>query len=646
MLLMNPIVSLLTGGLFRGFDPTKLLDDPQKALEQLKNADIGPVKKVVAFAGKPIAVDLNKTDGVGSNKYWKEKKDAGWGSYLLALANRYVFCWGAVLGVATKIVDFFLGRNIQSDPDNAAVLVKFVKKLTGFAWWLCIGAAGYSQVTQANRKYYVDENEQLIARGENTLNETLTTLNNDELAKKDINSPDCSLRHSDDEKKKIREVVGDCQKSVKAFIVGDRKTGTTELMNSISGQIINYERNKRDVVVQNISGDKLVTNLLGVQKAGEENVVKSLVGQLTGQLGLGDVGAKPGVGLLSVMVALRKKLEDTAKDGGKRIVIQFDEVNALWSLAKTPDKKYDTGLVGSVVQVFKDICDKDYDVLFACNAKPNDPLGLAGVFSSQEEFQAVFQGDLGKWYKDVREKGSIPISLHNQDTKANIAAVYLMKLSQRLGVKPEQLFDDELRQLINDENCLTEELKKRLEQKFSCLSECVAVQNGQVVILDDQIGEKDNLNKFEVAYKEYIAFRQLPQGVIEDVINNDLNSTRESNPITLDMVVDSLVKKIELSEGELQHIQGQLQGVKQEQKKIAKDNKKRQAAITPNVKIAKDLIESLDDAQWNIVLTDALAKEYIKPFLDESILDLEESIRERHAKILVARIKHLVPSIA
>lgn len=622
---MNPL-SLLTSGLSL---PAGL--DPRQLLGQLQSAESGPLKRLVAFAGKPVIINLNKTDGVDSNKYWKEKKEAGKLYYLLALANRYIFCWGAVLGVALKFCDFSLGRYIQSNSDGVNPLVSFGKQITGLAWMVCIGAAGYSQFTGANKKYYVDETEQLIARGENDLNATIKILNNnDDLAKQAVNS---TLRHSDKEQKAIKTVIGNYQGPVKAFIIGNHKTGVTALMNSIAGQIINHERGKKDgtqreVVVQKICGNDIVAQLLGIKKDDEgQEIIKQGLAGLAGQFGLGDVGdllKGQGSGLLSVMLALRKKLEDATKEESKRIVLQFDEVNAIWSLARTQDNKYDTVLIGNVVNILKDLSEKNCDILFACNTDPGDPLGLASVLS-KEELQALLEGNLGKWYREVYQKGKISLSLPDTQTKSRIAAAYLTNLPKHLGIDSAQLFASEINDSILDEETLAQELVQRIRKRFEILT-----------IPKEQL-QKANFDTFEARWIENDAFSKLTQGLIEEVINSDLNSARSNNPITFDIVIDSLVKKVEPDENVITNIQENLKTTREE-------NAKAEQAYTPNVRIANELINKLNKQQLLELWNDNQGKGLLVPFMDGSILNYPTTeAKELQAKLLISFIESRFP---
>src|SRR3989338_7268870 len=333
------------------------------------------------------------------------------------------------------------------------------------------------------------------------------------------------------------------------------------------------------------------------------------------------------------MLALRKKLEDATKEGSKRIVLQFDEANAIWSLARTPDNKYDTGLIGNVVNVLKDLSEKNYDVLFACNADPNDPLGLGSILP-EEELQALFEGDLGKWYREVYQKEKIPLSLPDTETKARIAAVYLTRLSERLGITSGELFDSQLNNLINNEEALAQELKRTIEDRFKGS----IIRNGQILIQNDQIKETGDLNKFAINCKEHIGFSQLTQGLVEDVINNNLNTEGGSNLITLDMVVNSLVKKIEPNDSVDEQIERQLQDVRKTQLNT-------EQLYTPNVKTATELIERLDEQQLLALWNDERGKELLTPFQDDSILNRPTIAKELHAKLLISFIKKKFPEV-
>ena len=86
------------------------------------------------------------------------------------------------------------------------------------------------------------------------------------------------------------------------------------------------------------------------------------------------------------------------------------------------------------------------------------------------------------------------------------------------------------------------------------------------------------------------------------MINNNLNTEGGSNLITLDMVVNSLVKKIE-----------------------------------PN--------DSVDEQQLLALWNDERGKELLTPFQDDSILNRPTIAKELHAKLLISFIKKKFPEV-
>lgn len=392
-------------------------------------------RRVVGALGTPVFYDLNKEYGPK-----RQVPEKGIGYFF----KRY-FSWGIAVSILAAIGSFFDKRFSSlregEQPTLIRALISFGLRVFTFGG---IGASLYSEFQKQNVWFKCGEDAFNIATGSGFL-EDIEVRKNQDLIPKTIDSP---LRFNDgssgeeNEDKDIRGLCNAREDDLKAIFIGPSGTGKTEAMDLIAGTHV--KRNPDRYVVWNINGNKVAGRIQEYleKQSGLANLFGSANEDIAKTYGaLTQVSASKL--LTSVLAAIRVEAK-RAKSEGKRLIVQFDEIDKLWNLAKGDDKVM-AAIAGGLSDLWE--C-KDLDIMFASNTTLQKMLGLGDRYRTIDDIE---QSPLANMWGRMRGK-VISVSNPALITQSKIIATYLLKLPKKYGVAEQQLFDDEILSVISNKS--------------------------------------------------------------------------------------------------------------------------------------------------------------------------------------------------
>ncbi len=474
-----PVPNLSLGSIARG------------ATQAVGFLDKWPVaKKAVGFLGTPVLYDLNKEYGPN-----REKPSGGIGYYF----KRY-FSWGIAVSILASVGSYinnkFLssGGGEQEQPSLLKSLGALGLKVLTFGG--VIGSI-YSEFQKHNVWFKCGEDAYNIATGSTFLSD-IEVRENPKLISKTVNTP---LRFNDgsggeitNEKKDVEGLCNAKENELKAIFIGPSGTGKTEAMDLVVGSHVKRDPDK--YIVWNINGNKVAGRIQEhIEKQGS---LASLVANAGDDVAR-TYGAITQVGaskmLTSVLAAIKVEAK-RALSQGKRLIVQFDEIDKLWNLAKGDDK-----VIAAIAGGLSDLWDcKDLDILFASNNTLQNMLGLGDKYKTIADIE---QSPLANLWGRMRGK-VVTLSNPTLHTQARIAATYLLRLPERCGVAEAQLFDSEILNIING--------KSTTEEKEEALTK---------VIYDKHYKQIEG-NVSENKIYSYISGRDLFFAITDNLLKNNL----------------------------------------------------------------------------------------------------------------------------
>ena len=380
----------------------------------------GLFTRVAEIAGSSPGLELKEFEGSDATK----KKN------FLFYIRRYLLTWGNIVGVVGVGLSRLVKNFITEESSKFLQPIGMISWLAGLAG---IGIAIYSHVTGKTFDRYVGQNERIKKMGIELLDKVQEILKNDDLIAKAKNSP---LRFRTEIWDRLNGDVIRAEErklGVKLFLTGFPGTGKTEGMDFVTAKIIEQEESKkidkREVVTLRIKGKSLreeieskkqsrdsltegfnmLVSFANIDPQNTEEVAKFL-SQTKTQL------------LKGVMLGLAKKYKEYESQG-KRLVVQIDEIDELWSVAKR-DGKYDEDFITEVSGALGELFDENnkYDILCTSNESVE---GLVGLYTNFEgDPKRLEASNMAKVYRRLGQMCT-PILPPDYETKTKIMHVYL-----------------------------------------------------------------------------------------------------------------------------------------------------------------------------------------------------------------------------
>lgn len=495
------------------------LENLQKYGGEAMKSPLG--RKALATMGKPIFYDINK-----DYQPKGEKKEKGLFETAKHFLMRYVLTWGNALGLGGLLANIGIKVAATRNPDTPKPLLGFAGMLAPLVMLGGVAASAWANfLSTTTADELVGMDKRLAAAGLNILDAVGEPLKLDEITKivdrsKPENSP---LRYNKDNRDQINLRANHPHKPARIFLTGIGGTGKTEGMNLITGRIIDYEASKpidesngekrKEVVVLRLKGKEINDHILGMRS--DDDLISGLIAMA----GVNSAKRSAPELLLAVLNGLQDKF-NKAKENNQRLIIQLDEVNELWNLAKNADGTYDSAYSEKIANAMAKLLEGNNDVLMASNLSVSNILG-----GDKEELKSSY---LAGVFRRLTEM-SVTVNAPDEDTRANVLAVYLKKLPE----SSHSLFDGELGSAIKDksEKDLTTLLKQEVEKKYSGVD-----QDSHLLFEEKLLTDlKDlRLNK--------IRFEQSTGSTVEKAVAACVaHATTSKEKITVDNLIESII---------------------------------------------------------------------------------------------------------
>lgn len=411
------------------------------------------IGKPMGYLGYPVCGGLNKYYPPQGEE---GKKPTGFLGFI-----KRNFLWGYVLGILGAIGWFVTGRQMSAPvegqpPPAASWSNKFFKAVTigspvlafisdymGLnALWVCgpevYRRARFASLDNPEKPLFAERpSDKLIEKTENSK----LRFNQDIIMEDGIS-----------EDKNIRRFCRAKRGALKALLIGPAGTGKTEAMEYICGEIVKRE-GKDKVIVKRLDCDALI--LAARMKEEDEGALVSIAETAGG--GAAELARAARTNSIEAVIDTLISINDQtaeAKKNGKRLIIQFDELDKLLRLAQRKDREgnweFDDDVIKSIITPFQKVADNpDLDIIFTSNADVEDILGLHGHKVSDPDFAGIL--------RRLKEKRVI-VSKPTPMTQARITATYLLGLPEQIGIEASKLFDGMIWNKIK--NLKTEQAKE------------------------------------------------------------------------------------------------------------------------------------------------------------------------------------------
>lgn len=495
------------------------------ALEQAKKfggeAMKSPLgRKSLAYMGKPIFYDINKDYQPKGDK--KEKSIFESAKHFVM---RYVLTWGNALGLGGLLANIGIRVASARNPETPKPLLSFAGMLAPIVMLGGVAASAWANfLSTTTADELVGMDKRLAAAGLNIIDAVGQPIDKEEAAKileksKPENSP---LRYNKDNRDEINLRANHPHKPAKIFLTGIGGTGKTQGMDLIAGRIIDFEANKpidetngekrKEVVVLRLKGKDINEHILGLSSNDD------LISGLIAMAGVNSAKRSAPELLLSVLNGLQDKF-NKAKENNQRLIVQLDEVNELWNLAKTADGSYDPIYAEKIANAMKKLLEGNNDILMASNLSVADILG-----GNKEQLKASY---LAGVFRQLTE-ASVTINAPNEDTRANVLAVYLKKQPDAAM----KLFESKLGVAIKEksEKDLTTFLKEEIEKKYDG-----ADQDAHLLFDEKSLTDLRDLNLNKTRFEQSTG--STVEKAVEAVV---AHASTSSEKITVDSLIESI----------------------------------------------------------------------------------------------------------
>ena len=605
----------------------------------------GVVQGTLSRCGLPVP-------GIGANiknKYGDEKeqyKDQCKGP--VYWARERLFTFGIFGGIVAKILSFLIGRSQKADPENEGAGAKLFSKLAPIKFLLDIGAligiggSIYSQYHKLHVKAGVSD-KAYIREVSRNVGVPLETVAHDFLKGKADAARLLRYNRSKErnEQKEVEDILTNVRngKRIKKFFIGGAGTGKTHTMRKICNEIIEYEANqtsspKREVVVRTLSIPDLGKRIAGTNSwLGNVQEAASALQVQGADAALGLFKNNPQTTLLHCLSGISDEIEAAHKQG-KRYVLQLDEIDKIWTLAKNPEtnKLEAGGIVSEIALQLQQILEyENLDIILTSNAEASRMMGLDELVAEGKNEQSLPSQLVG--LIDRINKIRTNMTTPDYDTQSRITAAYLMELKRTTNKTYEQLFANEILDQIPNYGSLPEQ---DFEDKLATLLYKDIYQSTDpsnvrdIAIANIELNRSTHLSNNPDRYIEAAAFKTLNGRLIHEAIMEKYKDNIENcsalggrlDQVTLTGInsylrtvlqpaFDDINKRLEKQIGEAK--------VQQEQQRITEEEKtKKEDAVKADLNIRKAYQEVKDLETRFLKLTDVEVEKLISADQEKS----------------------------
>lgn len=429
------------------------------------------VGATVGVLGRPIEGKkiLDMQHGEKQEEFKDKTKGPLW------FLRRHVFLWGYLAGLLGLVGTFVIGRVLKAIPEGQAAsrsmtwghLASWALTLIGF------GGALYSDVSTTNVETACGINAGRQARVGELLKdpEVVTTRENSKLVDLYKNN---RRRYNDEESLKeydpsdptspknewrdLKELVN--QKRLKGLLHGTGGTGKSDGMDFVAGGFMAGSGKPLDTfIVKYINGNILSTKIR--QKVDAKIEAAEAIASMGGERGskVASIISASAQETLIDILELIKAEGRAAKKNNKEFIVQFDEIDKIFSLAqeegKEPDDNFLTVIGAQIAEIFEK---SDVNILMASNET------MRKLFRLDRYDNKEMPGSL-KGVVSRLEGPSRSISLPSFSTQQRIIALQLLGIAEEFKVSEERIFDKPIYDAIR--GCKTFEEKEMALAKYT-----------------------------------------------------------------------------------------------------------------------------------------------------------------------------------